>query len=40
MIRAWVPAPVDGGAALKALLMALFDGPPGWPAYTTKLKGE
>lgn len=39
-IQGWTPVPNDGGAALKAALLALFTGPPTWPAGTTKLRGQ
>lgn len=39
-IVGWAPVPNDGGAALKAAMMALFSGPPAWPAGTTVLKGK
>lgn len=37
-IVAWVPVAGDGGGALKAKLLELFDDP--WPVGTTVLKGE
>jgi phage baseplate assembly protein V len=39
-INGWTPVAGDGGAALKAALLALFAGPPAWPAGTSVLKAE
>ena len=39
-ITGWTPVAGDGGAALKAALLALFSGPPSWPAGTSVLKAE
>jgi len=40
IIQTWTPVPNDGGAALKAAMLGLFNGPPTWPAGTSKLKGQ
>jgi hypothetical protein len=39
-IVGWTPVPNDGGAALKTALLALFSGPPTWPAGTTVLEAK
>ncbi|HSR79107.1 MAG TPA: hypothetical protein VLN57_21215 [Xanthobacteraceae bacterium] len=39
-IQGWMPVANDGGAALKAALLALFAGPPTWPAGTTVLEAK
>lgn len=39
-IVGWTPVANDGGAALKVALVALFTGPPVWPAGTTVLKAQ
>jgi hypothetical protein len=39
-IQGWTPVPNDGGAALKTALLALFSGPPTWPAGTKKFNAE
>lgn len=37
-VESWTPVPNDGGAALKAILLALFS--TGWPTGATKVKVE
>lgn len=39
-INNWVPVPMDGGAALKTALSALFLGPPTWPTGSKVVKVE
>jgi len=39
-ISGWTPVAGDGGAALKAALMALFSGPPAWPSGTAVFNAE